>query len=140
LPADKGDARNLTNSVAANDRSPAWSPDGSRIAWFSDEGGEYQLHIAPQDGKGERKVYKLGGAGFYFAPRWSPDASHIAYYDNSQTLFVIDLKSGITKKVGSNKVYTPQQLIGTAWSPDSKWLAYTVDTHPLVTSLFAYNV
>lgn len=140
LPAEKGDARNLTNSVGTNDRSPSWSPDGSRIAWFSDEGGEYQLHIASQDGKGEHKTFKPGGAGFYFGARWSPDASHIAYYDNSQSVYVIDLKTGMTKKVAGNKVYTPQQLIGLAWSPDSKWLAYTVDTHALVTSLSVYNV
>ena len=140
LPAEKGDARNLTNSVAAHDRAPAWSPDGSRIAWFSDAGGEYQLHVAPQDGKGEHKVYKPGGAGFYFGTKWSPDASHIAFYDNSQSVFVLDLKTGVSRKVGSNKVYSPLQLVGTAWSPDSRWLAYTVDAHALVTSLFAYNV
>src|SRR5262249_10910650 len=33
LPAEKGDARNLTNSVAAHDRSPVWSPDGKSIAY-----------------------------------------------------------------------------------------------------------
>jgi tricorn protease len=140
VPAEKGDARNLTNSPGANDRSPAWSPDGSRIAWFSDAGGEYQLHIAPQDGKGEHKVYKAGGAGFYVDPRWSPDGSRIAYVDNSQSVLMLDLKSGVVKRLGGNRVYSPLSLVSGRWSPDSKWYAYTVDTQTLVTSLFAYSV
>ena len=140
VPAEKGDARNLTNSTGVHDRSPAWSPDGSRIAWFSDEGGEYQLRIGPQDGKGEVKSYKLAGAGFYTNPAWSPDAARIAYTDNSQSVYVLDLKTGMSKKLGGNRVYTPLINVFTAWSPDSKWLAYTVGTQTLVTSLFAWNV
>ena len=65
-----------------NDRNPGLSPDGKRIAWFSDEGGEYQLRVGSQDGKGEVKSYKPGGAGFYLNPTWSPDASHISFTDN----------------------------------------------------------
>ncbi|MEO5510364.1 MAG: PDZ domain-containing protein [Longimicrobiales bacterium] len=140
VPAEKGDARNLTNSPGANDRSPAWSPDGSRIAWFSDDGGEYRLHIAPQDGKGQHKVFNPGGAGFYREPQWSPDNSHIAYIDNSQSIYIIDIASGTTRKVGGNRVYTPNPMVSGAWSPDSKWYAYVVGTNALTTALFAYNV
>ena len=52
VPAKKGDVRNLTNTTGVHERSPAWSPNGKWIAYFSDAGGEYRLHIAPQDGKG----------------------------------------------------------------------------------------
>jgi tricorn protease len=144
VPAEKGDARNLTNSAGANDRSPAWSPDGARIAWFSDEGGEYQLHIAAQDGKGEHRVIKLAGNGFYFAPQWSPDGAWLAYLDNSQSLFVLDVKAGTARRVGGNRGYAPMgnvpPYVSAAWSPDSKWLAYTVASQALVTTLSAYNV
>jgi len=140
VPAEKGDVRNLTNSAGANDRSPAWSPDGTRIAWFSDGGGEYQLHVASQDGKGEHKTFKGGGAGFYDRPRWSPDGSHIAYVDNSQSILVLDLKTGAVKRVGGNRIYTPSSLVSYAWSPDSKWLAYSVGTQALATSVLVYNV
>jgi tricorn protease len=144
VPAEKGDARNLTNSPGANDRSPAWSPDGSRLAWFSDDGGEYQLHVTAQDGKGEHRVIKPTGNGFYFAPTWSPDNAYIAYLDNSQSIFVLDVKAGTSKRIAGNKNYAPMGNIPpytrVAWSPDSKWLAYVVATQPLVTTLFAYNV
>ena len=46
VPAEKGDVRNLTNTPGAAERDPAWSPDGKSIAYFSDESGEYELHLA----------------------------------------------------------------------------------------------
>jgi tricorn protease len=95
-PAEKGDARNLTNTVGAHERSPVWSPDGRQIAFFSDESGEYELVVAAQDGKGDRQHFKPGGAGFYEQPVWSPDSQKISFLDNSYSVYFIDLKSGAT--------------------------------------------
>ncbi len=55
VPAEKGDIRNLTRTVGAAERDPAWSPNGKSVAYFSDESGEYRLHICPQDGRGQAK-------------------------------------------------------------------------------------
>lgn len=125
LPAEKGDDRNVTQSVAANDRSPAWSPDGKSIAWFTDETGEYELRIAPQDGKGAVKKIKLEGAGFYEDSKWSPDGTKLSYTDNSHSLYVLDVASGATTKISSNVLYRPGRILDYNWSADSKWLAYT---------------
>ncbi|CAN5303497.1 hypothetical protein BH09GEM1_BH09GEM1_42160 [soil metagenome] len=141
VPVEKGDARNLTNTLGANERSPSWSPDGSQIAYVSDISGEYELKIAPQDGRGAVKTFKLMGHGFYQNLDWSPDGSHIAYVDNSMSTYVIDVKSGAAKLVGSNKVYgVADGNMTHAWSPDSKWLAYTANIKSLVTALSVYNV
>ena len=140
VPAEKGDPRNLTGTPGIHERGPAWSPDGSQIAFVSDQGGEYQLHLAPQDGKGAHRVIPLGGAGFYFGLDWSPDGKKIAYWDNSQTIFVLDVATGKVTKVGANQIYTPAEGITYSWSPDSKWLAYTVLDHPLVRTLYFYDV
>src|SRR5262249_30753883 len=109
------------------------------IAFVSDEGGEYRLHLAPQEGKGNHRVIPLGGAGFYFGLDWSPDGKRIAYSDNSQTIYVLDVASGKSSRVGANAIYTPAEGIGYAWSPDSRWLAYTVLDHPLVRTLYLYD-
>jgi tricorn protease len=140
VPAEKGDVRNLTASSAIHERSPAWSPDGTRIAYFSDETGENQLVVAPQDGKGTPKTYKLEGHGFYSDPAWSPDSRRLSYVDNSQSVYVIDLQGGRAKKIASQHTYTPALQLRHAWSPDSKWLAYTVGTRPLVMAVSVYSV
>ena len=139
VPAEKGDPRNLTNTPGAHEREPAWSPDARTIAYVSDEGGAYKLHLAPQDAKGEHRVIDLGGAGFYFGLQWSPDGKRIAYWDNSQTIYVLDVATGQHKRVGSNRVYTPLIGLSYSWSPDSRWLAYTVETNPLVSALSLYD-
>jgi tricorn protease len=128
VPAEKGDPRNLTNTPGAHERSPAWSPDGARIAYFSDASGEYTLKVEPQDGKGEVKTFPLGGAGFYENPKWSPDATKLAFTDNSRSLYWIDLAGGAVKKISSEKLYSPGNTLSHAWSPDSKWIAYTRNT------------
>src|SRR5215468_4452781 len=91
VPADKGDIRNLTRSPAVADRDPAWSPDGSSIAWFSDEGGEYQLVIGAQDGVSTNRRIDLGESSFFYKPVWSPDSKRIVYSDKKLNLWLVDV-------------------------------------------------
>ena len=72
VPSEKGDVRNLSKSAGANDRSPAWSPDGRFIAWFSDDSGEYQLKLKDQKAEKEEIGISLGDKNF--AQRLSPDS------------------------------------------------------------------
>jgi tricorn protease len=142
VPAGKGDPRNLTNTLNANERSPAWSPDGASIAYVSDASGEYQLVIEPQEGRGAPRTFKLTGHGFYSGLQWSPDGKKIAYDDNSQSTYVFDVATGMSKRVGGNKIYSVGNggPLSHSWSSDSKWLAYTVGMQSLVTALFVYDV
>ncbi|HXB91780.1 MAG TPA: hypothetical protein VNU72_05805, partial [Puia sp.] len=127
VPAEKGDNRNITATTAVHEKTPSWSPDGASIAYFSDAGGEYKLHIRSQDGKGEPKVFKLTGTGFYSSPQWSPDGKKIAYVDNARDIFLLDIAGGSSRKIDADEFYAPgafRYLFGD-WSPDSKWIAYT---------------
>jgi len=142
VPAEKGDPRNLTNTPGANERWPVWSPDGKSIACFSDESGEYELQVRSQEGKGEPKKFKLTGAGFYDDPVWSPDSQKISYSDNSWSLYWIDLKSGATRKIASEYLYGPSRAktIHHVWSPDSKWIAYTLSSKTYIQTVQAYSL
>lgn len=140
LPAKKGDVRYLTQTADVHERSPAWSLDGKSIAFFSDAGGEYALRVVPQDGKGGGKTYQLGGAGFYERPLWSPDSTRIAFIDNARVLYVIDLESGRITRIAAEPVYGPVNTMRYAWSPDSRWLAYTLTTRAYFQTLNLYSV
>src|SRR5262249_39237825 len=105
----------------------AWSPDGKSIAYFSDYGGEYKLHVRPLAGDKNGDYFQIeGGAGFYEHPVWSPDAKKIAFVDNSQSLLWIDLESGKGAKVASQPHYGRTSLLAirAAWSPDSRYIAF----------------
>lgn len=142
LPAEKGDFRNITLTQGVHERSPVWSPDGRSIAYFSEESGEYELHVRSQDGKGEVKKYKLSGAGFYDAPAWSPDSQKISHADNSWSLYWIDLKTGLSKKIASEYLYGPSRIrsVYSSWSPDSRWIVYTLNTQTYIQKVYVYSL
>ena len=142
VPAEKGDPRNLTNTTGVHERNPVWSPDGKSIAYFSDESGEYQLFIQPQDGKGKVRKFKLGGSGFYAAPVWSPDSRKISFTDNARTLYWLDVKTGAVKKIASETLYEPGAFgtVRGVWSPDSKWIAYTLNTAAYFQRVYLYSI
>ena len=139
VPAEKGDPRNITSGSGVHNRSPVWSPDGSKIAWFSDKNGEYALWTGNQDGSGEPQRIELDGAGFYDQPEWSPDGNYIAYRDNSQSHWVVELETGEQTKIAQEPVYSPLNLMSSSWSPDSKWLAYTIQDHGLIRTVYAWS-
>jgi tricorn protease len=126
VPITNGDPRNLTHSSNTADRAPIWSPDGSKIAWFSDAGGEgYGLMIAAQDGLSAPKRWSIGESKMAWKPTWSPDGKHIAFTDDDVRIRVIDVANGkiVTADVGGVNIERGQ--MGITWSPDSKWLAYS---------------
>ena len=73
--AGEGEPEQLTRGPA--DVAPAWSPDGSKIAFLRAQDGPSQLWLLPAAGGEAEQLTTLPlGAG---APRWSPDGSKIAF-------------------------------------------------------------
>lgn len=139
VPAEKGDPRYLTATTGAHERGPAWSPDGKSIAYVSDEGGEYRLVVAAQDGKGTPKRIAVPGSGFYDRLAWSPDSTKVALTDNSWALWWVDVASGKATKVASERLYAPQKTLRASWSPDSRWLAYTLAGPTYIRTLHVHD-
>jgi tricorn protease len=139
VPREKGDIRNITNTTGVAERDPAWSPDGKHIAYFSDQSGEYELHIRLADGTGEVKKFNLGNPpSFFYNPIWSPDSKKIAYTDKRGNLWYIDLAKGQPVKVDTNE-YNGRSLQA-AWSPDSRWIAYTKTLSNYMHAISIYSV
>ena len=141
VPAEKGDVRNLTRTPGTVERDPAWSPDGQRVAYFSDASGEYALHVAPQTGMGPVTVIPLGQPpSFFYAPRWSPDSTLIAFHDKRLTLWYVRADGGAPVKVDQDHYETPDRSLDPQWSPDSRWLVYTRQLPSYFHAAFAYEL
>jgi tricorn protease len=140
VPAEKGDVRNLTGTPGVAERSPAWSPDGKWIAYFSDESGEYALHVRAQDGRGEVRKISLGEPGFYTAPRWSPDSKKIAYRSQDLRICYVDLEKKTPVEVDRELYQLNEPMADPVWSPDSRWLAYTKELTSHMRAVFAYSL
>jgi tricorn protease len=148
VPVKNGPIRNITNTPGVMERSPAWSPDGQSIAYFSDESGLYRLHIASQlgaaqPGAAEVKKFSLAAEpAYYFAPKWSPDSKRIAFHDNRLNIYVLDTVSGKLSIINGKDVFGgfSEASYDLAWSPDSKWIAYPRSLADHLHALFLYSL
>jgi tricorn protease len=138
-PAEKGDVRNITSSSASAERSPAWSPDGKWISYFSDKSGEYKLIIESQDGIGAPREIALDKPAFYYTPSWSPDSTKLLYADTNLNVLVMDIATGTTRVLGRDPWMVPQRTLHPSWSPDSKWVAFASRLNTLYRTIVVAN-
>lgn len=76
------------------------APAGKWIANFSEESGEYALHLRDQKGMGEVKKIQLGNPpSFFYSPTWSPDSRKIAYSDKRGNVWYVDIERAVPKEV-----------------------------------------
>ena len=87
VPAEGGKPLQIT-SGEWDDHSPAWSPDGSRLAFTSsrspdrDTHSRNELYIVPATGGDATAL--TAGDGRVSSPAWSPDGTHIAYFGHHE--------------------------------------------------------
>jgi WD40-like Beta Propeller Repeat len=70
---------NITNNLAS-DAAPAWSPDGTKIAFTSARDGNGEIYTMNADGTGQTKI--TNNPAHDQAPAWSPDGAKIAFMTN----------------------------------------------------------
>lgn len=124
---DGSGLRRLTDDPH-HDRLPRWSPQGDRIAFYSDRSGSYEVWTIRPDGSGLRQITDTPGYSSMY-PVWSPDGARMTfqYFDEGEA-FLIDAGSvageGTPSALGSR---TPQgnALLLWDWSPDGERIAGT---------------
>jgi len=143
VPAEKGDIRNLTKTPAVHERSPSWSPDGKNVAFFSDESGEYALHICGQLGQKDARKISLGDPpSFFYDPSWSPDSKKILYTDKRLNIWYLDLDQDnpAPVNVDTDLIYNRRNRQTPIWSPDAKWIAYSRLLKNRLAAIFVYSL
>ena len=121
VPAEHGAPRQITDTSGAAERSPAWSPDGKWIAYFSDESGEYEVYLAQSDGKGEPRQLTSGNKTFFFGIEWAPDSEKFIVTDKAGNAILVEVESGSQRVLDRDAWGNPPDV---DWSKDSRWLAY----------------
>ena len=104
---------NLTRNAGPGwDSSPAWSFDGSQIAFVSSRDGDSKIWVMNADGSEPRNLNVLGSE-----PTWSPDGSRIAYTDH--------LSLWVVSADGSDRTYLAEWGWEPNWSPDGSTIVYS---------------
>ncbi|QYH38178.1 protease [Algoriphagus sp. NBT04N3] len=140
IPKENGSGRNITNSSSSAERSPAWSPNGLQIAYFSDASGEYELVIADQTGSKISKKIVIPDPSFFFKPEWAPDGRHLAFTDTDYQIWIVNIDSGSARVVETDRFAHPNRSMNPVWSPDGKWIAYSKLMENQFKSIFVFNV
>ncbi|MCX6057337.1 MAG: hypothetical protein NTW69_04190 [Chloroflexi bacterium] len=123
MKADGSELKNLTNNLAT-DRSPSWSPDGTRIAFTSDRSGDTDIYVMNADASSLSRLTDDRGHEDYFS--WSPDGQRIVYNASENSLNQ-NGRLMVMNADGSNKIPLTDQpgsytILG--WSPDGKTIVY----------------
>jgi TolB protein len=103
----------------ASDTAPAWSPDGSRVAFISARDGNWEIYVVDIATGQERRLTHDDGQDV--APAWSPDGRQIAFLSNRHgawAVYLLDLRSGdVEKLIATGDAYPDPANAKLSWVP-----------------------
>lgn len=146
VPREKGVIRNLSRDPGSRDKDAVWSPDGKWIAFFSDRSGEYEIWLTDPLGKEPPVRLTTHEDGYRFALRWSPDSKKLAFTDQTLMLSYLEVDTKKITRVHKAEYEAMDLAIDAkpihdhAWSPDSRFLAYTAMGPDLVNRVFIHSL
>jgi TolB protein len=104
--------------------SPAWSPDGTKLAYVSFETERPAIYI--QDVATGQRVMATSFEGINGAPAWSPDGRRIAMSlskDGQPEIYIMDVANRSVERITNNNSIDTEP----AWAPDGRSLLFTSD-------------
>jgi TolB protein len=112
----------LTNHPA-EDRNPAWSPDGRRLAFASNRAGKWNIYVLDLPTGELRRV--TDGDAFDDHPSWSPDGQWLVYESFADQNLDIYIMRADGEGVPIRLTQHPAADFEPAWSPDGRHIAFS---------------
>ncbi len=136
VPAEPGRLVRASREPGVRYRDVVFMPDGERLLGLSDATGELEWVTFPADGVGEPLALTADGTVLRFRGHPSPDGARLAYSDNNNDLWVLHIESGEQRLISENR----EGVGDMAWSPDGRWLAFSMDALNTFSQLGLYSV
>ena len=134
-----GSYKNLTNTPGIAERYPVISPDNKSVAYFSDESGEYALHVRSLENDSVKKIQIEPKPSFYRGLVWSPDSRKVTFADRRLNLWLVDVTDNSTIKIDTSP-YSAQESWTPNFSHDSRYFAYSKRLRNRASTVFIYDI
>jgi Tol biopolymer transport system component len=124
MKPDGSDPMQLT-AGALDEGEPAWSPDGSQVAFtmYEGEDGPSDIYVINSDGTGQRQLTDTAD-GCEARPSWSPDGQQLVYVAADDcgarsSIFVMDGDGN------NQRLLVDEDAVWPDWAPDGRHILYT---------------
>ena len=121
-PAGNGRLVRAAHHEGVRYRDVTFMPDGESVVGLSDATGELEWVRLPANGIGDPEPLSDNGTVLRFEGTVSPDGAWIAFDDMNRDLSLLNTQTGETRIISENR----EGIGSMAWSPDSRWLAYSM--------------
>ncbi len=126
VPSKYGDTEDLTSRPGADERAPAWSPNGKWIAYIGAVGSSSEIYVRPDTVNGRpRALTHTDDVSYQGNITWSPDSRWITYVDSNQILWLERVRDGKRWRVAQDKYHVIGSFADVSWSPHSGWIAFS---------------
>jgi WD40 repeat protein len=123
INANATGARRISGD-ASSEEDPAWSPNGSRIAFTTQRDGNREIYVFNADGSNPLRLTNDSAADYHAT--WSPDGSRIAFVSEragNPQIYVMNADGTNVGRLTSNIARDTDP----AWSPNGRSIAFTSD-------------
>lgn len=120
-----GTAQTRVTNNSASDTQPAWSPDGSKIAFVSNRDGNFELYVMNANGTGQTRL--TNSMAEEDRPSWSPDGTKIAFVTNRDGNFEVYSVNAADGSSPTNLTNNPAYDSDPTWSPDGSQIVFASD-------------